>query len=63
MLYQLDPQPADSQYTPPRRRAPPPDGSADDSSQATARLRLASFKAWLRLLLFQLLTLAVQVGS
>ena len=61
MLYQLDPQASETQYRTPRRRPPGALGSAV-GGQATARQRLAGFKQWLRLLLFQLLTLAVEVG-
>lgn len=64
MLYQVDQPAGDSLRTPDRRRGSPatPQRGGDASRDgADMRQRLAAFRQWLRLLLFQLLTLAVQV--
>lgn len=66
MLYQAESPAGEAVHTPGSRRGtPPPDGAAGSSlgGGPVARQRLAAFWQWLRLLLFQLLTLAVQVGG
>ena len=60
MLYLLDPQ-RESVFPPSARRTPRDRSAPSSGSLADARQRLQGFKQWLRLLLFQLLTLAVQV--
>ena len=60
MLYQLTPH-RESGFPPSARRTPRDRSAPSSGSLADARQRLQGFKQWLRLLLFQLLTLAVQV--
>jgi hypothetical protein len=64
MLYQVDQPAGDPLRTPGRRRGSPATrqrGGGASGDGADMRQRLAAFRQWLRLLLFQLLTLAVQV--
>lgn len=61
MLYQVDTAPGEALRTPGSRRGTPAPLEQNDSDGAATVQRLAAFRQWLRLLLFQLLTLAVQV--
>lgn len=66
MLYQVDHPAGSSLRTPDGRRgspATPRRGGGAGGDSTDVRQRLAAFRQWLRLLLFQLLTLAVQVGQ
>lgn len=63
MLYQTDALAGEALRTPGSRRGTPApwERNSEDNDGAAARQRLAAFRKWLRLLLFQLLMLAVQV--